>query len=190
MARSRGALRVGVLIGGCDGGDRGSERDTTVARPDFQRMLEGGARMGLRASEVEPRGPSNESIAFTGQKIMRLVESNGARLRVHGADARRRVATTGVQVWFCDGVCRSATSSLAACGHRRLRCAPTNGVICRRIEFCHRRAVPNAAYPRWQALRRLSEPSQTLNRWHADDILAEGPFPTRRRSCVCLTGLA
>ena len=28
---------VGVLIGG---GDRGSERDTTVARPDFQRMLE------------------------------------------------------------------------------------------------------------------------------------------------------
>lgn len=34
---------VGVLIGGCDGGDRGdrgSEQDTTVARPDFQRMLE------------------------------------------------------------------------------------------------------------------------------------------------------
>jgi hypothetical protein len=49
-------------------------------------------------------------------------------------------------------------------------------VICRRIEFFHPTAVPNAAYPRWQALRRLSEPSQTLNRWHADDILAEGPF--------------
>src|SRR5512132_2146648 len=31
---------VGVLIGDCGGGGRGSERDTTVARPDFQRMLE------------------------------------------------------------------------------------------------------------------------------------------------------
>jgi hypothetical protein len=78
--------------------------------------------MGLRASEVE--GSEQRVDRFTAQKIMRLVESNGARLHVHGADARRRFATTGVQVWFCDGVCRPATSSLGACGHRRLRCAP------------------------------------------------------------------
>jgi hypothetical protein len=69
--------------------------------------------MGLRASKVGPRRPNNESIAFTAQRDMRLVESNGACLRVHGAGAQRRVATRGVQVWFCDGrVCRPATSSL------------------------------------------------------------------------------
>jgi hypothetical protein len=34
------------------------------------------------------------------------------------------------------------------------------------------RRLPEVA----SAVEALSEPSQTLNRWHADDILAEGPF--------------
>ena len=53
---------------------------------------------------------------------------------------------------------------------------------------CERRALPsspdtgvaNAAYLQVAAGESLSEPSQTLLRWHADDVIAEGPFRPER----------
>jgi hypothetical protein len=143
--------------------------------------------MGLRASEVE--GSEQRVDRFTAQKIMRLVESNGARLHVHGADAGDASRRRGCRFGSVTG-CVALRPRLSARVGIEDSDAPHEWRDLQADRVRHRRAVPNAAYPRWQALRRLSEQSQTLNRWHADDILAEGPCPTRRRSCVCLTGLA